>query len=131
MDGTASAAKETTRAHTLRSSLESLKLIVATDRGMAQTPSSHRQRLNGAANVGIGLSNMQNGRGLGTPMPPRISPSRASLNNMRANGLGGNGFAGYGMSAGLKVSHATAAADGGMRNINRAGSGPRGMALFV
>ncbi|KFY11045.1 hypothetical protein V492_04708 [Pseudogymnoascus sp. VKM F-4246] len=73
--------------------------------GVAQTPSSNRQRLNGEPNAGVVMANMQNHRSLSTPMQPRVSPARGLFGGMRPTASGGNGFAGYGMSAGLKVSH--------------------------
>lgn len=86
---------------------------------MPDTPSTHRQRLNLEANIGLGLSNATNGLHLGTPSIPRISPSRGPS---RVGGIN-NGFAGYGMSAGLKVSHTPTP---GPRLQTRTAPGPRG-----
>ncbi|KFY30820.1 hypothetical protein V493_01630 [Pseudogymnoascus sp. VKM F-4281 (FW-2241)] len=97
----------------------------AVGNGVAQTPSSQRQRLNGEPNVGIAVTNMQNSRSLSTPMQPRNSPARGLFGGARSNGPGGNGFAGYGMSAGLKVSHTPPMGVDGMRSMSRTGSMPR------
>ena len=89
------------------------------------TPSTHRQRLNLGANVGLGLSTVNGGLHQGTPGIPPISPGRGPS---RIGGQPNNGFAGYGMSAGLKVSHTPTQ---GQRLPARAASGPRGMSSYL
>ncbi|KFY20244.1 hypothetical protein V491_03872 [Pseudogymnoascus sp. VKM F-3775] len=93
--------------------------------GVAQTPSSNRQRLNGEPKVGIAVSNLQIPRSLSTPMQPRVSPARGLFGGVKSNGSGGNGFAGHGMSAGLKVSHTPPAGVEGMRSVSRTAPMPR------
>lgn len=119
------------RAFFIRPFTRARMLIIYTGHGVAQTPSSNRQRLNGEPKVGIAVSNLQIPRSLSTPMQPRVSPARGLFGGVRSNGSGGNGFAGYGMSAGLKVSHTPPVGVEGMRSVSRTAPMPRGIIFNI
>jgi E3 ubiquitin-protein ligase CCNP1IP1 len=61
----------------------------------------------------MGFANLQMGRTASAPLTQRrATPARQPLANLSPKGIGNSGFSGYGMSAGVKVSHPPAVAQG-------------------